>query len=98
MNRRGFLGGLAGILAAGTMPAIVRVESLMILPKSRAIIVPKNNLLTISMITSKALEILESQLLHADTVNRFYDDNNDNKAMRGHVINVRAPIRMIGYE
>ncbi len=60
MKRRGFLGAC---LLAFAAPAIVRAESLMkIVVPATEIWVPSNELLTISMITSQALMILEKEL------------------------------------
>ena len=58
---------LAGILAAATGPAIVRVSSLMVLPPSK-IIVPEPKILTFTVAGEDWLEDLKSKVkAHTDT-------------------------------
>ena len=56
-----------------------------------------NNLLTISMITNKALMILENSLVIGNSVNREYDDQFAVTGGKiGATVNVRKPARFIG--
>ena len=96
MNRRGFLRGMAGILAAGAAPAIL--PSGIIMP-IRTLISPTltqvldfggNRLLTIDMITKEALRILNGQLCVAWSVNRQFDAT---FAAPSDTIKIRLPSR-----
>ncbi len=77
MNRRGFLGA---ILALGAAPAIVRAESLMrikpvLLPgddfqyfPGLGVALPRNALITPTILAQEALEILERHLVFAPRI------------------------------
>ena len=55
-----------------------------------------NNLLTIDMITLKALEILENELVLTRTVNRQYDDRFANEGAKiGDTLRIRLPDRTL---
>ena len=59
MNRRGFL---AGILAAGMAPAVVRAASLMKVISPTGLVAPPSDILLVpSIISREALRILEAQ-------------------------------------
>lgn len=56
-----------------------------------------NNLLTISMITNKALMVLENELVFTAGINRDYDDQFAQAGGKiGNTVNVRRPGRFIG--
>lgn len=80
MDRRGFLRGMAGILAAGAAPAVLPSGILMpikslILPGYDEYVITEvvtsnsNGLLTIDLITKEALGILEHDLTIAHETN-----------------------------
>lgn len=55
-----------------------------------------NTLLTISMITNKALMVLENNLTFAKRINREYDDRFANSGAKiGDTINIRKPVRYV---
>ena len=93
MNRRGFL---AGILAAASAPAIVRIGSLMpvrsIVIPTTAEVVAVNSLLTIDMITREALRLAHGKAAFIGTINRQFDQWS---AKKGDVLHIRryAPYR-----
>lgn len=79
LSRRGFLGGLLAVVSA---PAIVRVESLMQLPRPeiiRATVIPlpyktlPNNLLTIDMITREAVQLFRNSNEFIKSINKEYE-------------------------
>ena len=96
MNRRGFLGS---ILALGCAPAIVRASSLM---PVRPLFVTAgfetagfavrsgSSLLTPTIITREALEILEKNMMFANLVNRRFENYFDNER-----IVIRKPNRFL---
>ena len=86
LSRRGLLGGLLALVAA---PAIVRVESLMVLPAPQKLLVPtpvfieqaplvfmqkKNNLLTIDMITREAVSLFRNSNAFIRSLDMKYDE------------------------
>lgn len=73
MDRRSFLKGMGGILAAATAPAIVRADSLMqIVPSALSIIVPSQSL-ELPKITAASIGALYANDIRTDTLRALYD-------------------------
>lgn len=77
MNRRGFLGGLAGIFAAGFAPAAIGSGVLMPVRKvalpALNLVTPHFGILTAADIARESLVILEEQLNLSAVLNRDYE-------------------------
>src|ERR1700759_3420070 len=98
LSRRGFISGLLAVVSA---PAIVRVESLMALPRPE-IIVPQvqtaveyavgNNLMTMDMITREAIRLWTNSNFFIKYFDEQYDQEFDcNQARIGKTIRIRLP-------
>lgn len=96
LSRRGFLGGLLAVVSA---PAIVRVESLMVLPASMQIILPEpiiwtggNNLLTIQQITREAVRLFMNSNAFIKSIDKQYDEEFAAAGARiGDTLRIRFP-------
>lgn len=98
LSRRGFLGGLLAVVSA---PAIVRVESLMALPRPE-IIVPQiqtaveyavgNHLMTMDMITREAIKLWTNSNFFIKSINEQYEKEfADGQARIGATWRIRLP-------
>lgn len=70
VGRRGFIGGLIALVAA---PAIVRPESLMVIKPTETIILRRNSLLTIDMITREAVKLFVDSNAFLQNLNNQYE-------------------------
>lgn len=69
LARRGFIGGLAALVAA---PAVVKVESLM--PVRGVPLYSARNLLTVDMITREAVRLFVNSNVFIQSINRQYNE------------------------
>lgn len=110
LSRRGFIGGLAALVAA---PAIVRVENLMVLPAPTKILLPeglvafnpvetaaayavRNNLLTIDMITREAVRLFQNSNAFIKAIDRQYEEQFAVQGARiGSQLKIKLPVHQV---
>lgn len=89
VGRRGFIGGLIALVAA---PAIVRPESLMVIKPTETIILRRNSLLTIDMITREAVKLFVDSNAFLQNLNNQYEGEFGIEGVKiGSVLRIRMP-------
>ncbi len=96
MNRRGFLGGLFGTVAALTLDP----EKLLWVPGKKLISIPKRNqILTIEMVSFAMLKVLHNNTIAMRKINGDYHGLFSNTGAKiGDVVVVRRPPHLLTYE